>query len=266
MKKVIKIACLLAVLVMTSCATRKQMIYLQDMDDIHEYPVIQKYEAVIQRDDKISIKVSSKNPELALAFNVPSGAGYTVDSQGNISTSGANDKDAGYIVDVNGEIDFPILGKLKVEGLTRNQLTELIKTKLVEEELLKDPIVMVEFLNFKFSVLGEVGGVGTYEMKGNRVTLLEAIAMAGDLTDNARIDRVAVIREYGKKRRIMWNDLRSKDVFMSPSFYLQQNDIVYVEPNNRRVREEAQRSYSLWTTFLSSIVTITTLIFYFTKK
>lgn len=90
--------------------------------------------------------------------------------------------------------------------------------------------------------------------------------MAGDLTDNARIDRVAVIREYGNKRRIMWNDLRSKDVFMSPSFYLQQNDIVYVEPNNRRVREEAQRTYSLWTTFLSSLVTITTLIFYFTKK
>ena len=266
MKKVIKFACLLAVLVMSSCVSRKEMIYLSDMDELHEYPVIQKYEAVIQRDDKISIKVSSKNPELALAFNVPSGAGYTVDSQGNISTSGANDKDAGYIVDVNGEIDFPILGKLKVEGLTRNQLTELIKNKLVEEELLKDPIVMVEFLNFKFSVLGEVSGVGTYEMKGNRITLLEAIAMAGDLTDNARIDRVAVIREYGNKRRIMWNDLRSKDVFMSPSFYLQQNDIVYVEPNNRRVREEAQRSYSLWTTFLSSLVTITTLIFYFTKK
>lgn len=268
MRKVIKIACLLAVLVVTSCNTRKQMIYLQDMDDLHEYPVIQKYEAVIQRDDKIKITVSSKNPELALAFNIPgSGGGYSVDAQGNIVTTGGNtDKDAGYIVDVNGDIDFPIIGKLHVEGLTRNQLTELIKNRLIDEELLKDPIVMVDFLNFKFSVLGEVGGVGTYEMKGNRITLLEAIAMAGDLTDNARIDRVAVIREYGNKRRIMWNDLRSKDVFMSPSFYLQQNDIVYVEPNNRRVREEAQRSYNLWTTFLSSLVTITTLIFYFTKK
>ncbi|MDO4186055.1 MAG: polysaccharide biosynthesis/export family protein [Bacteroidales bacterium] len=268
MKNIIKFTCLLAVLVMTSCATRKQMIYLQDMDDLHEYPVIQKYEAVIQRDDKIKITVSSKNPELALAFNIPgSGGGYSVDAQGNIVTTGGNtDKDAGYTVDVNGDIDFPIIGKLHVEGLTRNQLTEMIKKRLIDEELLKDPIVMVEFLNFKFSVLGEVGGVGTYEMKGNRITLLEAIAMAGDLTDNARIDRVAVIREYGNKRRIMWNDLRSKDVFMSPSFYLQQNDIVYVEPNNRRVREEAQRSYSLWTTFLSSLVTITTLIFYFVRK
>ena len=265
MKKVIKFTCLLAVLVMTSCVTRQDLIYLSDMDDLHEYPVIQKYEAVIQRDDKISIKVSSKNPELALAFNVPSGAGYTVDSQGNISTSGANDKDAGYIVDVNGEIDFPILGKLKVEGLTRNQLTELIKTKLVEEELLKDPIVMVEFLNFKFSVLGEVNGVGTYEMKGNRVTLLEAIAMAGDLTTNARLDRIAVIREYGNKRRIMWNDIRSKDIFMSPSFYLQQNDIIYVEPTGRRAREESRNRYQFWTSLFSGIITLASMILLYKK-
>lgn len=268
MKNVIKFACLLAVLLMTSCASRRSMIYFQDMDDIHEYPVIQKFEAIIQRDDKIKIIVSNKNPELALAFNIPgSGGGYSVDAQGNITTSGGNtDDDAGYIVDVNGDIDFPILGKLHVEGLTRNQLTDLIKSRLINEELLKDPIVMVEFLNFKFSVLGEVGGVGTYEMKGNRITLLEALAMAGDLTENSRLDRIAVIREYGNKRRIMWNDIRSKDIFMSPSFYLQQNDIIYVEPNNRRVREESQRNYSLWTTFLSSIVTLTTLIFYFTKK
>lgn len=266
MKKVVKFTCLLAMLIMSSCVTRKDMIYLQDMEDIYEYPVMQKYEPVIQRDDKIKIIVSSKNPELALAFNIPgSGAGYTVDSSGNISSSGGSDKDAGYIVDVNGEIDFPIIGKLKVEGLTRNQLTELIKNRLESEELLKDPIIMVEFLNFKFSVLGEVSGVGTYEMKGNRITLLEAIAMAGDLTQNARIDRVAVIREYGNKRRIMWNDLRSKDIFMSPSFYLQQNDIIYVEPNNRRARDESQRNYSLWSTILSSLVTLTTLVFYFTK-
>lgn len=260
MEKVVKFACLMAVLLLSACASRKDTIYLQDMDDLHEYPVIQKYEAVIQRDDKINIKVSSKNPELALAFNVPSGAGYSVDSQGNISTSGGNDKDAGYTVDVNGDIDFPILGKLHVEGLTRNQLTDLIKTKLIEEELLKDPIVMVEFLNFKFSVLGEVSGVGTYEMKGNRITLLEAIAMAGDLTDYARVDRVAVIREYGNKRRIMWNDLRSKDIFMSPSFYLQQNDIIYVEPTGRKAREESRNRYSFWTTFVSGITTLVSLI------
>jgi len=260
MKNVLKFACLLAVLIMTSCVTRKDLIYLEDMDELQEYPVIQKYEAVIQRDDKISIKVSSKNPELALAFNVPSGAGYTVDSQGNISTSGSNDKDAGYTVDVNGEIDFPIIGKLHVEGLTRNQLTQLIKDKLISEELLKDPIVMVEFLNFKFSVLGEVSGVGTYEMKGNRVTLLEALAMAGDLTTNARLDRIAVIREYGNKRRIMWNDIRSKDIFLSPSFYLQQNDIIYVEPTGRRAREESRNRYSFWTSLFSGVTTLVSMI------
>lgn len=131
---------------------------------------------------------------------------------------------------------------------------------------MKDPIVVVEFLNFKFSVLGEVGGVGTYEMKGNRITLLEAIAMAGDLTDNARIDRVAVIREFGNKRRIIYNDLRSKDIFLSPAYYLQQNDIVYVEPNARKARQENREKYSMWTTFLSSAVTLTTLVFFYLDR
>ncbi|MGP1436142.1 MAG: polysaccharide biosynthesis/export family protein [Phocaeicola sp.] len=269
MNKIAHLVCLLTVVViLSSCATRKDTVYLQDMYEMQEYPVAQKYEAVIQRDDKISIKVSAKNPELALAFNIPgAGGGYSVSADGTIAnTSGTPDKDAGYIVDVNGDIDFPIIGKLHVESLTRNQLTDLIKKRLIEGEYLKDPIVIVDFLNFKFSVLGEVGSVGTYETKGNRVTLLEAIAMAGDLTDNARVDRVAVIREYGNKRRIMFNDLRSKDIFLSPSFYLQQNDIVYVEPNSNKAKQETQRAYSMWSMFLSSAVTLTTLIFYFTKK
>ena len=268
MNRFFKFACLLTVIVLSSCASRQDTIYLQDMFEMQEYPVAQKYEAVIQRDDKISIKVNSKNPVLAYAFNIPgSGGSYNVGVDGTVSgSSGTTDKDAGYVVDVNGEIDFPILGKLHVEGLTRNQLTDLIKRRLIEEELLKDPIVVVEFLNFKFSVLGEVGGVGTYEMKGNRITLLEAIAMAGDLTDNARIDRVAVIREFGNKRRIIYNDLRSKDIFLSPAYYLQQNDIVYVEPNGRKARQENREKYSMWTTFLSSAVTLTTLVFFYLDR
>lgn len=146
----------------------------------------------------------------------------------------SDEKEKDYLVDITGNIDFPVLGQLHVEGLTRRQLTELIKKRLINEELLKDPMVTVNFLNFKFSVLGEVGHVGTFEVKGDRITLLEALAMAGDLTPRSRLDRIAVIREYGNKRRILFHDIRSKDIFTSPYYYLQQNDIVYVEPTNMK--------------------------------
>ena len=152
-----------------------------------------------------------------------------------------------------------------VEGLTKNQLVNLITNKLKDEELLKDPIVLVEFLNFKISILGEVNRVGQYNVSGDRLTLLDAIAMAGDLTKNARLDRIAVIREYGNKRRIMWNDIRTKDIFTSPSYYLQQNDIVYVETNGRRAEEVVQRRFSMWHTVIYSITSVISLIILFTK-
>lgn len=255
---------LLATLLFSSCATRKDLIYLRDMEELKEYPVFQKYEPVIHRDDRLSITVSCKNPELTLPFNIPGSSNYSVGLDGNITTSvpssGADNASKGYLVDVNGEIDFPILGKLKVEGRTRGQVTELIKQRLIDEDLIKDPIVMVNFLNFKITVLGEVGGPGVYDIPGDRITLLEAIAKAGDVTDDGRVDRVAVIREYGNKRRIMFHDLRSKDVFNSPCYYLQQNDIVYVEPSANKTRDNAQRAFSTFSMILSFITTVTSLI------
>ena len=144
MKQLFKLSFLFVLLWLSSCATRRDILYLQDMDELKEYPVVQKYEAVIQRDDKLNIKVTSKNPELALAFNLPGVGGYTVDAQGNINATGTTDSELGYIVDVNGDINFPILGKLHVEGLSRNQLTDLIRNRLIEEELLRDPVVVVD--------------------------------------------------------------------------------------------------------------------------
>lgn len=255
---------LLTVLLFSSCATRKDLTYLRDMEELKEYPVYQKYEAVIHRDDRLSITVSCKNPELTLPFNIPGSSNYSVGPDGNISTnmltSGNDNASRGYLVDVNGEIDFPVLGKLKVEGRTRGQVTEMIKQRLIDEDLIKDPIVMVNFLNFKITVLGEVGGPGTYDITGDRITLLEAIAKAGDITDEGRVDRVAVIREYGNKRRIMFHDLRSKDVFNSPCYYLQQNDIVYVEPSAIKTRDNAQRAISTFSMIISFITTVTSLV------
>ena len=265
MKTTVKFVCLLAVILCTSCASRKDFIYLNDMQELEEYPVIQKYEVTIHRDDKLSIIVNSKNPELAIPFNLPgSNGGFTIAADGSISSTGsapvAEGKDArGYLVDINGEIDFPVLGKLHVEGLTRSQLVELIKNRLNEEGLIKDANVMVEFLNFKFTVLGEVNGVGTYEVTGDRINLLEALAMAGDLKATSRLDRIGVIREYGDKRRILFHDIRSKDIFTSPCYYLQQNDIIYVEPTRQKADDQSQRNLSRWQVFFSFVTSIVSL-------
>ena len=262
---------LMALMLLSSCATRKDLLYLTDMEELKEYPVVQKYEAVIHRDDKLSITVSCSDPSLALPFMMPGSGGYSIDSNGNITTTPAvnntgNSKSVpGYLVDINGDIDFPVLGKLHVEGLSRTQLTNMIKKEITDRELLKDPIVMVDFLNFKFTVLGEVGGKGTYEVTGDRITLLEALAMAGDLTSKSRLDRIGVIREYGNKRRITWHDIRSKDIFTSPCYYLQQNDIIYVEPTDAKASELDQRKTYLWQSVLSCITTLTSLVFLFTK-
>lgn len=270
MKKTSMLFCLLAVILFTSCASKKNMTYLNDMEELKEYPVYQKYEAIIHRDDRLNITVSCKNPELTLPFNIPGSSNYSVGVDGNITSMSSSNysgdsRNKGYLVDVNGEIDFPILGKLHVEGLTRRQVTDLIKQRLIDGDLIKEPIVMVDFQNFKITVLGEVNGVGVKDVSGDRITLLEAIAQAGGVAETGRIDRVAVIREYGNKRRILYHDLRSKDVFNSPCYYLQQNDIVYVEPSGRKSNERARNAMSTVSMFLSFITTITSLIFMATK-
>ena len=227
--------CLIAFL--ASCSAPKEVLYLQDIASIKEENIDKNYEVIIHKDDLLAILVNSKDPELALPFNMPV-VTYQIGAQ-----TTAQQRLLGYLVDQNGDIDFPILGKIHVEGLTRMQVTELIKQKLMSEDLIKDPIVTVQFLNFKVSVMGEVTRPGTFDISGDRITLLEALSMAGDLTIYGRRDRVAVIREKDGKRRILYHDLRSSDIFQSPCYYLQQNDIVYVEPNKAR-RGNAKYSQS----------------------
>lgn len=262
MNKKIIWASLLAVLLLTSCA-RKRIVYLQDMEMGVRYPIDLKYEAVVHRDDRLSITVSCKNPELAIPFNIYGGT-FKVGSDGNVTADAStrvNEK--GYRVDVDGNIDFPILGKLHVEGLKVGEVRDLIKNKIIEGEYMKDPLVAIEFLNFKYTVLGAVGRNGTFSVDGDRITLLEAIANAGDLSAKAKIDRVAVIREIDGERQMFMHDLRSKDLFESPCFYLQQNDIVYVEPKYRK-KDNEDRGWQIGTTMLS-IVTAVTSILWVTK-
>ena len=246
----------------TGCRSSKKIVYLQDVVPLKQQEIEQKYEVFIHNDDLLSIMVNSKNPELALPFNMPL-VSYQLGSE-----SPGVQRVLGYLVDVNGNIDFPILGKLHVAGLTRLQLTEMIKERLISEDLIKDPIVTVQFLNYKISVMGEVSRPGSFNISSDRVTLLEALSMAGDLTIYGRRDRVAVISEKDGKRTILFHDLRSSDIFNSPCYYLQQNDIVYVEPNKVKAEQSGinqNKSVGVWLSAASILVSIASLVVTLTK-
>lgn len=242
----------------SACTSTKNIIYLQDVVPLKQQDIEQKYEVIIHSDDLLAIMVNSRDPELALPFNMP-----MVTYQLGANSSGQQ-RVLGYLVDTEGNIDFPILGRIKVEGLTRMELTELIKMKLIEGDLIKDPIITVQFLNYKISVMGEVSRPGSFAISGDRITLLEALSMAGDLTIYGRRDRVAVIRENKGKRMILFHDLRSADIFNSPCYYLQQNDIVYVEPNKAKSGQSninQNNSIGVWVSVISLLTTIAVLIF-----
>lgn len=244
-------------LLLVSCKSPKDVVYLQDVVPLKQQDIEQRFEVYIHEDDLLAILVNSKDPELALPFNMPL-VTYQIGSE-----SPGQQRVLGYLVDVNGDIDFPILGKIHVAGLTRLQLKELIKNRLIEEDLIKDPVVTVQFLNYKVSVMGEVARPGSFNIEGDRITLLEALSMAGDLTIYGRRDRVAVIREKDGKRTILFHDLRSADLFLSPCYYLQQNDIVYVEPNRAKAQQSGinqNNSTGVWLSAFSVLASIASVI------
>ena len=223
------LAAVAAVLLMASCGSSRKFVYLNDMVPGESYPINVESGTVVHVNDRLDIKVSCKNLELAVPFNTQTGA-YQVSTDGSVKTAGVDLAEKGYRVDADGNIVFPILGKINVEGKSIKEVSELIESMIEEGNYIKDPEVSIEFLNFKYTVLGAVNGKGTYTVDGDRVTILEAIAKAGDVTKAARLDKVAVIRMVDGKQQIFYNDLRTADIFMSPTYYLQQNDIVYVEP------------------------------------
>lgn len=247
---------------MTSCSTYKKINYLQDVvPDKAERIAINKG-ILIQPKDMISIVVSSRNPELALIFNLPV-ISYQAGSE-SVSGQGSQ-RLLGYVVDNDGNIDFPVLGLVKAAGLTRWELAKEIKERIIEGNYIKDPVVTVEFMNFKISVMGEVTSPGTYNIEGDKITILQALSLAKDLTIFGRRDNVSVIREQDGERVIYQVDLRSASIFESPAYYLQQNDIVYVEPNKVRagqstINENNIKSVSLWVSIGSFLTSLAVLI------
>lgn len=250
-----KLVCLLlAVLSLTACSTPKNVLYIQDVNPSKPQELSHNYEVTIQQDDLLGITVSSKDPELVTPFNMAIQASSTVAPQQGM----------GYIVDLNGNIDFPLLGKIHVNGLTRMQLSSLIQDRLMKEDYVKDPIVIVKFQNFKVSVLGEVNTPGSFTVPSERITLLEVLSMAGDLSIFGNRNKVTVIRESNGKRTVMFQDLTSSEIFNSPCYYLQQNDIVYVEPTKNKMRQKevnpATTRLTIWISSISALVSIVSLI------
>ena len=249
-------------IILSSCGTPKNVVYFQDIGNYESLKKENKQEVLIGQDDLLGIIVTSEVPEAAQPFNLPIASVYIGgDSYGQ-------QRLLGYLVDKEGNIDFPVLGKIHVEGLSRTDLRNKIKEMLNSEDLLKDAIVTVNILNFKISVLGEVARPGTFNITGERITLLEALSMAGDLTIQGRRDRVCVFRETKDTRISVNHDLRSSDIFNSPLYYLQQNDVVYVEPNKRRVQQSninQNNSVGVWLSILSFLLTTTIVIINTTK-
>ncbi|MDR2146374.1 MAG: polysaccharide export protein [Tannerella sp.] len=257
MKKNVLLLLFSVLMVLASCVTPKDIIYFQDAGNYSTFRDIDTFNVYIHQNDNLAILVNSQATEAALPFNLPL-ANYYVGGE-----SYGQQRMLGYFVDPEGNIDFPVLGKLHVEGLTRVELRDMIKNKLIAEGLLKDPVVTVNFLNFKISVIGEVNRPGNYNITDERVTLLDAISLAGDLTIYGKRDRIAVLREENGRRTILYHDLQSTDIFQSPFYYLQQNDVVYVEPNKRRIQQSninQNNNVGIWISVVSALVTVTSLI------
>lgn len=258
--KVLIVLC--AVLALSSCATVKDIAYFQNKAVDQPEKIDKHAGIVIQPKDQLSIVVSSRNPELVAMFNLPV-VSYQAGSE--ITAGAGQQRLMGYVVDNDGQIDFPVLGILNVAGLTRWELSELIKKQLLEKQYLTDAVVTVEFMNFKVSVIGEVTSPGTYAINGDKVTVLQAISMARDLTIYGERENVSIIRERNGERVIYELNLCDVDLFNSPAYYLQQNDIVYVQPNKYRKRQSTVDSKGQWLTGTimsggSMIVSIVSLI------
>ena len=210
----------------TSCTSAKKSVYFIDVNEglVRATP---EPEAVIQKSDILSISVSSLNPEASLIFNTPNLPTSTINVQGT--------QYWGYLVNSEGQIQFPVIGNIQAAGLTKKQLKDQLTKTLLDKKLLVDPIVSIRFLNFRVTVLGEVAHPQVVTVPSEKISILEALGMAGDMTIYAKRDNVLLVREENGQKLIKRLDLNSSNIFSSPYYFLKSNDIVYVEPNKTKV-------------------------------
>ncbi len=260
MKYVIINFLILIGLLSVSCSTPKNITYMQGFDNGDVQAVREQRRITVQPEDQLSIVVSSKDPELAEVFNLAIAQyriGYT--NQNNQNTSA-------YTVDPDGNINYPIVGKIHIAGLNRHEVSDVIQNELINKNLLKDPVVTVEFLNATVSIIGDVARPGEYSIDKDNLTILQALSKAGDLNITGLREHVLVVREENGQDRAYRLDLTNPESLMtSPAYYLQQNDVVYVEPNATKKRQATANGNTVltptfWISVASLLTTITALL------
>ena len=237
--RIFKVISLFVLAILSSCASRQNVVYFQD-EAITSALENQNsnFELRYKTDDLLTINVSSSQAfdseglDVTKPFNLPAVSynSTVIDAQGSL-------KMQTYLVDANGYIEFPVLGELKLGGLTKGEANNLLKSKL--NTYIKSPLVNIRLANFTVSVLGEVKNPGTFTIQDERVSLLEALGLAGDLTIYGRRDNIILIREVNGEKQYAKLDLRSINIMNSPNYYLTQNDVIYIEPNSARVRSSS---------------------------
>ncbi len=244
--RILKIGILFLVLSTLSCVSKKDMIYFQSENAI-ENEMLKNYAPKIQIDDLLNIYISALEPESVQDFNMFLGGGQ-------ISAS----KPISYLVDVNGQISFPTLGLIKVEGMTTFELKGYLIGKL--EPYIKNPIITIRLENFRITVLGEVKSPGSFRIAGERVSISEAIGMAGDLTIQGKRKNVLLIRNNNGTFEKVRLDLTDESLFQSPYYYLAQNDVLYVEPNKAKINSSALGTTSSIISLTAAILSIVLII------
>ncbi|MCD8529655.1 MAG: polysaccharide biosynthesis/export family protein [Flavobacterium sp.] len=245
--KITLLSLLFVLFLTTSCASRKELVYLQGASNAKE---LVSYEPVLQPDDVVMIVVSSENPEVAAPYNLKA-----ITVQGDSENTIGTQRMQTYILDKEGKIEFPLLGSIALGGLTKTQAVAKLKELLKDH--VSDAVINFRILNFKVTVLGEVQKPGTYSVASERITLLEAIGMSGDLTIYGNRTNVLLIREKNGTKTMERIDLTKSDFLNSSAYYLSQNDVVYIEPNKTRINSSAiGPNLTVGISALSLIVTI----------
>ena len=247
-------------LVLSGCATPYNITYFQDMPLEQEVTIPKPQPVVFQEGDEISILVSTRDAALSSLFSLYSN--YSVGSTSGGSSNNSR-RDSYYVVGNDGCIDFPVLGRIPVVGKTRIELEQFIKKMIQDQNLVKDPVVTVDYNNLFVIVIGSAGHVGRVNIDRDNFTLIDAMAQSGDLQLTGLRENVRVIREVGMDKRIAYevNFCSAEDIYNSPVFYLQQNDVIYVEPNNKVKRTTTQYgsqmvNYTFWVGIITSIFSL----------
>lgn len=244
-----KIRIAVILLFLSSCVSKKDIIYFQN-DEIDQSQVSNSYKTIIKPDDLLQITITALDTEAVRPFNL-SAVTYSTSSNSAIGVA----QQQNYLVDNKGEIDFPVLGKFKIGGLSRDEAILSLKGKL-DPDYIKNPNINIRIANYKISVIGDVRKPGSYTIPNERITILEAIALAGDLNISGERNSIAVHREEDGKKIEYRVNLLSKNIFTSPVYYLQQNDVVYVKGNYASIQSASANSNTTLFISVASLLTV----------